>query len=404
MAEKKLTRRRFLRDLAVTCTCSNLVVNSITARHAIGKTGKKYVSKDRQSMEFRTLGKTGLKVSALSFGIMRLTEPAVLFEALDMGINYFDTAHSYQNGNNEKMLGNVLRQYGREKAFVATKIKPYNRYLNRLGVKFLNDQKSMEAKMDKSLVRLKTDYVDVLFLHNIQDPSWPVHDEMLSFCQKMKKTGKARFVGISFHSPGKTYVDTVDQALKTDIYDVFLAALNYKSPPEHIDALKRAQKKNAGIVAMKTQAGGYKQGARESLNPHQSALKWVLDLNFVDCAIPGMVNRQQLKENSKIIGMKMGWSDRKTLAVYYDNIKDRYCLRCGNCTTSCKKAINIQKIHRSLMYWEGYEDFEMGRTNYLELSTAENALACMSCSAPTCKCINGINIPERMRYAYNNFV
>lgn len=404
MAEKKLTRRSFLRDLAVTCTCSHLVVNSMTARHAIGKTRKKYGSKHRPTMEYRTLGKTGLNVSALSFGIMRLTEPAVLFEALDMGINYFDTAHSYQRGNNEKMLGSVLKQYGREKVFVATKIKPYNRYLKRLGMTLLNDQKSMEAKMDESLVRLKTDYVDVLFLHNIQDPAWPVNDEMLGFCQKIKKTGKARFVGISFHSPGKTYVDTVDQALKADIYDVFLAVLNYKSPPEHIEALKRAQNKNVGIVAMKTQAGGYHQEPHVSLNPHQAALKWVLDLNFVDCAIPGMVNRQQLKENSKIIGMKMGWSDRKTLAVYYDHIKDRYCLRCGKCTSSCKKPINIQKIHRSLMYWEGYEDVELGKTTYLELSNLENALACMSCSAPTCKCVNGINIPERMRYAHNNFV
>ena len=401
MAEKKLTRRRFLKDLTVTCTCSNLYVNSLTARHALGKTHKKYGAKDTINMEYRTLGRTGLKVSALSFGVMRLTELAVLFEALEMGINYFDTAHSYQRGNNEKMLGNVFKQYGREKVFIATKIPPYNK---RLGVKLLNDQKSLEAKMEESLKRLQTDYVDVLFLHSIKDPALPVHDEMLNFCQKMKKTGKARFVGISFHSAGKTYVDTVDQALKADFYDVFLATLNYKSPPEHIEALKRAQNKNVGIVAMKTQAGGYQQGARESLNPHQAALKWVLDLRFVDCAIPGMVNRQQLTENSRIIGMKMGWSDRKTLAVYYDTVKDRYCLRCGNCTSSCKKAIDIPTIHRSLMYWEGYEDFELGQTTYRELSTAENALACMSCSAPTCKCINGIKISERMRYAHTTFI
>ena len=147
-------------------------------------------------MEYRTLGRTGLKVSALSFGVMRLAEPAVLFEALDMGINYFDTAHTYQRGNNEKMLGDVLRQYGREKVFIATKIPPYYK---RLGMKRLNDQKSLEAKLEKSLKRLQTDYVDVLFLHNIKDPDWPAHDEMLSFCQKMKETGKARFVGISFH-------------------------------------------------------------------------------------------------------------------------------------------------------------------------------------------------------------
>ena len=401
MTGKKITRRRFLRNLTTAGTCSCLYVNTLTAGYPLEKSHKKYASNDKMEMEYRTLGRTGLKVSALSFGVMRLAEPAVLFEALDMGINYFDTAHTYQRGNNEKMLGDVLRQYGREKVFIATKIPPYYK---RLGMKRLNDQKSLEAKLEKSLKRLQTDYVDVLFLHNIKDPDWPAHDEMLSFCQKMKETGKARFVGISFHSGGKTYVDTVDQALKADVYDVFLATLNYKSPKAHIDALKRARKKNVGIVAMKTQAGGYEQGARESINPHQSALRWVLDREFVDCAIPGMVNRQQLAENSGVIGMKMGWSHRKTLSVYYDGIKDRYCLRCGACSSSCKNAVDIHTIHRSLMYWEGYQDFELGRKTYRELATAENALACMSCSTPVCRCINGIRISERMRYAHTTFI
>ncbi len=401
MTKKKLTRRRFLRNLTAACAWSGLHVNTLTAGHTLGEPHKKYAFKDKMDMEYRTLGRTGLKVSALSFGVMRLAEPAVLFEALDMGINYFDTAHSYQRGNNEKMLGDVLKQYGREKVFIATKIPPYHK---RFGIKRLNDKKSLEAKMEKSLRRLQTDYVDVLFLHNIKDPEWPVHDEMVSFCQKMKKTGKARFVGISFHSAGKTYVDTVDQALKTDVYDVFLATLNYKSSKEHMDALKRARSKNVGIIAMKTQAGGYEQSAHESLNPHQAALRWALDHEFVDCAIPGMVNRQQLAENSGVIGMKMGWSHRKTLAVYYDGIKDRYCLRCGACTLLCKNAVDIHTIHRSLMYWEGYKDFELGRNTYRELSTAENALACMSCSTPVCRCINGIKISERMRYAHTTFI
>lgn len=400
MTEKKLTRRQFLRDLTATCTCSGLYVNSLSARHAPEKTNKRATKKGQINMEYRTLGRTGMSVSALSFGVMRLTDPVVLFEALEMGINYFDTAHGYQRGNNEKMLGDVLKQYGREKVFIATKIPPY---YGRFGEKHLDDPKVLEAKMEKSLKRLKTDYVDVLFLHNIQDPAWPVHDEMLGFCEKIKKAGAARFVGISFHSSGKTYVDTVDQALKTDAYDVFLATLNFKSTKEHVEALKRAHKQNVGIVAMKTQAGGYNQEPSKSLNPHQAALKWVLDLDCVDCAIPGMVNRQQLAENAKVIGMKMGWSDRKTLAVYYDAIKDHYCLRCGACKSLCKKAVDTQTIHRSLMYWEGYKDFDLGQMTYQKLSPGENALACMRCSTPTCKCIHGINISRRMRYAHTTF-
>ena len=379
MTQKRISRRRFLKDATFTFTCSGLLINPITARYALGRDIKNDGSKDVTNMEYRPLGRTGLMVSAVSFGVMRLTEPAVLFEALDMGINYFDTAHVYQRGNNEEMLGNVLKEYGRKKAFIATKIPPYSRFLS---MSKLNSPSVMEEKMEISLKRLKTDYVDVLFLHNIKDPAWPANDDLLKFCEKVKDKGMARFVGISLHSDGKTYVDTVTEAVKTDAYDVILATLNFKSGQEEIDALKQAHKKNVGVIAM---------------------LRWVLDLDFVDCAIPGMVNRRQLAENVKVTGMKMGWSERKKLAAYYEAVKDRLCLRCGTCKSSCKQAVEIPSIHRSLMYWEGYEDYNLGRTTYQRLSAKENALACTSCPAPTCTCKNGIPIKERMRHAHASF-
>jgi predicted aldo/keto reductase-like oxidoreductase len=400
MREKQITRRRFLKDFTLTCTYGSFGVQALAARQVWGKPTKGVGSKESATMEYRTLGKTDLKVSALSFGVMRLSEPSVLFQALDMGINYFDTAHVYQNGNNEKMLGSVLKQYGRSNVYIATKILPYYK---QFGSKQLNNQKSMETLMEKSLTRLQTDYVDVLFLHSITDPEWPLHEEMIGFCQQMKKTGKARFVGISFHTTGQTYVDTVERTLEAGVYDIFLATLNFKSPPEHIQALNRARQKGVGIIAMKTQAGGYKAEAKPWLNQHQAALKWVLDNPFVDCAIPGMVNRQQLAENAGVIGKKIGWSDRKTLAAYYDAVKDRYCLRCGSCTASCKHKVDISTIHRCLMYWEGYQDFDLGRATYRRLAPTANALACMGCTAPTCNCINGIKISERMRHAHIHF-
>ena len=400
MRERQITRRRFLKDLTLTCTYGTVGAHALAARQVWGKPLKGAGPKESPAMEYRTLGKTGLKVSALSFGVMRLSDPSVLFPALDMGINYFDTAHVYQNGNNEKMLGSVLKPYGRSKVYIATKILPYYK---QFGSKHLNNQKSMQTLLEKSLTRLQTDYVDILFLHSITDPKWPLHEEMIGFCQQMKKEGKARFVGISFHTTGQTYVDTVDRTLEAGIYDVFLATLNFKSLPEHIQALNRARQKGVGIIAMKTQAGGYKAEAKPWLNPHQAALKWVLDKQFVDCAIPGMVNRQQLEENAGVVGKKIGWSDRKTLAAYYDEVKNRFCLRCGSCTGSCKHKVDISTIHRCLMYWEGYQDFYLGRDTYRRLAPTENALACMDCRAPTCNCINGIKISERMRHAHIHF-
>ncbi len=400
MIQQKITRRRFVRDASVTFAGSSLYLNTFAVRSVLGTgPGTAGVQKP-PNVQYRRLGKTGLQVSALSFGVMRLNEPAVLFKALDMGINYFDTAHVYQNGNNEKMLGDVLKQFGRQNVYIATKIPPFRRELKK---KVLEDTTTMEQKMDESLRRLKTDYVDVLFLHAVSEPEWPSHETLIEFCRKMKKKGKARFVGISFHEAGDAYVEIVNRALLTGFYDVFLATINYKSPPEHIDALKRAHKNNIGIVAMKTQAGGYTQGVTKVLNPHQAALRWVLDQPYIDCAVPGMVNLEQLAQNAGAVGKKTSWSDRKILQAYYDAVKDRLCLRCGACTSTCSSAVNISTINRCLMYWEGYGDFQLGRGTYQGLSSAENGRTCLSCFEPACKCSNGMNIAERMRYAHSVF-
>jgi hypothetical protein len=257
----------------------------------------------------------------------------------------------------------------------------------------------MEEKMAQSLKRLQTDYVDVLFLHNIVQPEWATYEPMLNFLAKMKKEGKARYVGISFHE-GSTLVDVVNAGLKANCYDVFLTALNFKSPQEHCAALQKARKENIGIIAMKTQAGGYKDAYQGSLSPHQAALSWVLQKDFVDCAIPGMVNIEQVVENAGAAGKKVGWTERKLLNTYYSAIKDRYCLRCDKCLATCAQRPAVPTINRALMYYEGYGDAALARATYQTLDCAESALSCMTCREQTCRCLNGINITERMRYAH----
>ncbi len=400
MAKKRLTRRQFLKDIGITCACSDLLFHAITSNTAMANDAQTEIINPLPSMEHRTLGKTGLKVSALGFGVMRLTDPTVLYKALELGVNYFDTAHAYQNGNNEMMLGNVLKEYGRNKVFIATKIHPYQK---RLGDTSLQDPGTMGKVMDESLQRLQTDYVDVLLLHGVKDAECPVNEDIMTFLDKQKKAGKARFVGLSVHIEGNLYVEIINQALRSGFYDVFLARHNFKSPSEHIKALAFARSKQVGIISMKTQAGGYKKGLMGDFNPHQAALKWVLDQNFVDCAIPGMVNRDQLLQNMAVVGKKPTSADRKALDAYYISIKDRYCVNCGVCAPTCERNVDVPSIHRSLMYAEGYGDLDLARATYRELPSQDNATACMNCHNPTCNCINGIKIEKRMRYAHTIF-
>lgn len=403
MTKKTMNRREFLTDCSFKVAGAGLVINHLTTRPALGKE-KEPVSKSEKEikMEYRTLGKTGLPVAVVSFGVMRLNEPAVLFKALDIGINFFDTAHAYQNGNNERMLGKVAKAYGRDKMFIATKAHPFA--LRKEVPEKLKEfaKKSIDEKFEESLRRLQTDYVDVFYVHNILDKSWLLNQELLAFVEKIKKQGKARFIGMSIHDE-QCYVDAISETMKAPVYDVVLASLNFKSPKEHIEILQKVRKANLGVVAMKTQAGGYQQGATETVSSHQAALKWVLDKDFVDCAIPGMVNMEQLEENVKAVGKKVTWSDRKILHSYYQSIKERYCVSCGSCTGSCSGQVAISAVNRTLMYYEGYGDFELGRRAYHELNDRMNGASCEGCTLPTCLCVNGIKIQERMKYAHSLF-
>jgi aryl-alcohol dehydrogenase-like predicted oxidoreductase len=400
MSKKAVNRREFITECSLKLAGASLLLKQTAAKTAFGEAKKPKPKKKKEpNMEYRTLGKTGLKVSAVSFGTMRVREPAVLFKALDLGINFFDTAQDYPN---EYIIGKVAKEYGRKKVLIATKIYPFQT-TNKASEKYvLHESKVLDLMMEDSLKNLQSDYIDVLYLHSALDRKCLLNEDLLAFLEKLKKEGKVRFVGASLHNLS-VLADVADHFIKSKIFDVLLTVFNSACPPEHSEILKRARKANVGIVAMKTQTGGYEDGFDTSLSPHQASLKWVLDHDFVDCAIPGMVNIEQVVENVGIVGKKMGWSDRKTLHAYNNAIKHRYCIMCGKCSSTCSATINITTINRALMYYEGYRDFELGRQTYQKLSTRENGLSCMGCSFPSCQCVNSIKIAERMRLAHSFF-
>jgi len=130
-------------------------------------------------------------------------------------------------------------------------------------------------------------------------------------------------------------------------------------------------------ISQSLEAGGYETPSTSSFNPMQAALTWVLNQDYVDCAVSGMQNIEQLEENVGVVGKKMGWNDRKVLHAYSNDIKYHYCIMCGKCLSTCGNRINITAINRALMYCEGHRDFEKERRTYLELSKRESGLSCI---------------------------
>ena len=193
--------------------------------------------------------------------------------------------------------------------------------------------------------------------------------------------------------------------MESGFYDVVLVAINFAMKDEErtkiLNSLKRAHEAGVGVVAMKTQAkGGYNTKELGDITPHQAALKWTLQHDFITTAIPGMTTFEAVEENAAVMNTKMTWIDRRNLYRYAKLIDKSYCRMCDQCADTCPKGVAISDNMRFLMYAEGYGDLELGRSHYRSLSTTETAAACMDCTKCVAKCVNGLAIAERMRLAH----
>lgn len=330
-------------------------------------------------IEYRTLGKTGLRATTVGYGAMRTTDSAVLQKALDQGINFVDTAHGYQDGNNEVMVGKVL-QSRRKEVILCTKIRQ-------------KSASEMTRMFETSLARLRTDYVDVLYLHNLKSVSDVQNSEALKLFSDLKQAGKIRFMGFSTH---QNEAELVRQAALDKTWDVVLVAYNFEKEAALTEAIQKAATAGIGMVAMKTQAGGYKTETMGKLSPHQAALKWVLKNPNVHTTIPSMTTFAELEEDIQVMSQKMSWRDEKILELYSQSIDKLYCRSCGVCLATCPYGVDIPEINRCLMYFSGYGDPELAVVNYQELTPAQNALKCQACHACVAQCKHGIDLARRL--------
>jgi predicted aldo/keto reductase-like oxidoreductase len=335
---------------------------------------------------YRTLGRTGLKVSIVGLGAMRTTEPAVMQAAFDQGVNYVDTARCYQGGNNERIVGRALRGY-RDKVFVASKVHR------------VRPVEDILRSVEESLVSLQTDHIDVIQLHH-PSKTHLLREEPKEALAKLRQAGKIRFTGVTTHSDEVGVLNAVvDDPDK--FYDMVLVVYNTDSSQALKDAVARAAKAKVGIVAMKTQKGGYKPEELGGISPHQAMLKYVLNDRNVAAAVPAMTDLAQVKEDTAVMHMDLDLTrrDQEILHRYAEAVKPYYCRRCGACEPTCPLGVDIPTVNRALMYAEGYGDPVLARATHAELPQDSSSFACGNCSECLAHCPNGINIGERMATA-----
>jgi aryl-alcohol dehydrogenase-like predicted oxidoreductase len=373
MLSEKMGRRKFVKNMssAFLGVMSSHFWTGLPLAHA----------EKKQVLEYRTLGKTGMKVTAVSMGVMNCSDPAVLLRAFDLGINFYDTADCYMHGHNEEMVGKAF-EGKRQRVLIQTKVH-------------VHDEKKMRASVERSLRRLRTDYIDVLVWHGHSSPE-EVSDPILSeFMSKMKKEGKARFTGFSAHS---RMASLLGEAAKSNLHDVALVSYNFTHSKGLKEAVALAAKSGMGIVAMKTQAGGYKKEKIGGLSPHQAALKYVLMDQNVSCAVPGVTTIEQIEECGAVMGTSFSKGDLDALKQYQSFLQGRICTMCGGCIGECPYGVSQGDLLRLMMYHDGYENDSLLRES-LQMITRRDIQRCSEC--PTCSviCRRGLDVRAQIKMA-----
>ena len=375
-------------------------------------------------MKYRLLGKTGEKVSALGFGIMRMpmvdndysridyqASAEMVHYAVEHGVNYLDTSWPYHShemsgeGDSEPFVGKIVKEIGRDKVFIATKMPIWQ----------IRSKADMQLIFHKQLKRLQTDYVDFYLVHNIRRLFWDnmVRLELFSFLDSLQREGKVRHIGFSFHGTSKLFHEALDY------YDFEFCQhicnyhnLNFQAG---IQGLRLAHRKGLGVIAMEPVMGGIladqlPKKAQEVLAATGIkrsfagwALRWVWNRPEINFLLSGMHTLDQVKENialaedadTPLTAAEMEAIDEVQRIL--NSYKRIPCTGCDLC--SCPKDIDIRSA------FEVYNDNQVFKPISICMMTYDVALKdqgndpvlCDNCGECVDKCPQGIDIPYQLR-------
>lgn len=350
-------------------------------------------------MQKRRLGRTGWDVSVISFGAIKLPKLSqkecglLLNRAIDLGINFVDTADCY--GDSEEKIGNALGR--RRKEFhLSTKVDE-------------RDGPGVLKKLERCLRRLKTDWIDLLLFHDVRGSEYEKIFERggLEVLEKAKDQGKVSQVGISIHQS----IPMMEKAVNSGAFSVLMIA--YSAIDEDrlsANLIPSAHEKGMGLIAMKPLAGGKLAESREEWNrkyfrhesPAQVSLRYVLANPHITCAIPGMTNLKELEENIKVAETSRDLTPEE-IAVFMNWVGETgkgFCRNCGYCLP-CPEKIPIPDIFRIDGYYERYGMKKWAIEQYRLLPV--KAEACSFCEECLRRCPYGVPIPQHLNHIRQTF-
>jgi predicted aldo/keto reductase-like oxidoreductase len=372
-------------------------------------------------MQRRNYGKTGYEVSLLGMGCMRLPRLAdgtvdrekayeLIRYAADHGVNYFDTAYVYHNRTSEEVLGEALEGERRKKVKIATK-QPFA---------MMRTQAAIRENLEKTLKKLRTDYLDVYLIHGIGGAIWPdiQKREIIKEYERFREEGLIRAIGFSYHGN----YDSFRQILTSYDWDMCQVQHNFLDTDREVTAkgLELAGERGAALVIMEPLRGGGLASGSRAVNriyaaapvkrsPVEWAFRYVANFPQVSTILSGMTTLEQLKENIEIFSKPdvlpgcLSAEETDMLA----RIKDAYesvitipCTSCEYCLP-CPQNVQIPSVFQRYNTAMMFENFESSKRTYMFLTrTGNDASNCVECGTCETKCPQSIPIIEQLKVVH----
>ncbi len=395
------SRRKFLKN------ATGLVATGLVANSALGSTIQ-YIkpADEKKELICRILGRTGISLPIVSMGVMNSNNPNLLKVGWQSGIRHFDTAWNYQMGNNERMVGALVRELNidRKDVIITTKIL-LDRNLKK--PELTKERKAQfMARFAQSMDRLQMDYVDILMYHDVstlEEVSDPVIMEAM---QELKDQGKIRFPSFSTHV---YWPELLTAAADQGFYDVVLLSLNYSMAGDEasLNAMRYAASKGVGMIAMKTQCqqDWYKQNLPaetqrfyEGSLMHSALLKWALRNEQVATAVPGFTTFEQLQADVDV-AYNLEYTPDEIKFLEDHNVKlaiQSVCRFCGGCKGTCPHGVDIPSLMRTHMYAASYGNMHMTRSTISGIEKGRGLDICDQCGECVAQCRNKVLIAGRI--------
>jgi hypothetical protein len=350
--------------------------------------------KDARVRAYRRLGRTGAMVSDVSLGtgaIQGTNGEEIARAAIDRGVTYFDTAPDYSGAGSEQAMGRAMKGR-RDRMFVATKFCTPEGHLP-AGSPVDTYMRAVEG----SLTRLQTDHVDLVHVHSCDEIDRLMDPNVHEAFDRLREQGKARFLGVSTHTPDLPTVART--AIASGRFDVMMLAYHHGIWADLGGIIDDAAAHDVGIVAMKTLKGARHQNLTDfradAASYAQAAFRWVLSNPNVGCLVVSFSKPEHVDEYLYASGGRMVREDVAVLERYDAHIAGTYCQpHCGACLDACPERLAVNDVLRYRMYFEDYGREKEGMRLYAALEC--DASRCAGCPAP-CEAHCPVDIPIRTR-------